>query len=175
MVSDPREAERTILERRADELARVETEQEAADHLDLVVVRCGGTDYGLETRRVREIQPLRHVTPLPHAERAWAGLINLRGAIYAVVALAHYLGPAGDPSVAAQVVIVGSAGNEIGLLVDETLGAERVRSQDLRPPPDAGSPRASVILGLTSRMLPVLDVEAILDDPRLSTATREES
>lgn len=171
MRPDLREAERRILERRADQLARIDSEEDAADDLELVVVRCGGTEYGLETRHVQEIQPLRHVAPLPQNEGVWAGLINIRGVIYAVLWLARYLGATADPPTVQQVVILGSAEDAMGLLVDETLRVDRVRVGDLRPPPDSGSSRPSAVRGMTPSMLPVLDVEAILDDPDLSGPT----
>lgn len=175
MATDGGEAERRILQRRALDLARVEIEQEAADDLELVRVRCGRADYALETRWVREIQPLRRLTPLPGAHRAWAGLMNLRGAIYAVLGLARYLEIEEEQPPVPQVVILDAGRDAIGLLVDDTIGADRVGVDDLRPPPDTGSSRRSVVRAMTPAMIAVLDIEVILDDPDLSADMREES
>lgn len=169
------EAASRLLEQRAIALARPPADDGGDDHLEMIVVGCGSERYGLETRWVHEVQPVEQLTAVPGAPRVWAGLINLRGNIHPVLDAARYLGLEADPSATPQVVLIGPAQDTVGLLVDDVVGLERVAADDVRPPLDAGPARPGAVRGVTSEMVPILDVETILNDPFLENENREES
>lgn len=164
----PEAALRRILAERASALARPQAPEVDRDSIGIVVVRCGAERYGLEMRWVQEVHPVGHLTPVPGAGDSWAGLMNLRGVIYGVLDAIRYLElQEADRSPAPQVLIVGSAQDALGLLVDEVLGLERVPAGEVRPPLNTAPSRPGVVSGVTTAMVPMIDVEAILGDPLL--------
>lgn len=68
---------------------------------------------------VKEIEDLGGLTTLPGIPDMWAGLVNLRGSVYPVLALASYLQLGRQEAVeGAKVVVLAAAGMEVALLVD---------------------------------------------------------
>ncbi|RMH40153.1 MAG: chemotaxis protein CheW [Deltaproteobacteria bacterium] len=57
---------------------------------NVIVVAIGGHRYAIELRWVREVTSLGHVTPVPRAPDAVAGVVNVRGAIVPVLRLPHF-------------------------------------------------------------------------------------
>ncbi len=52
---------------------------------NVLVFSLGGSKYAIELRWVREVMPLGHITPVPHAPAEIAGVTNCRGAIVPVL------------------------------------------------------------------------------------------
>ncbi len=170
------EVERRILEERARRLAQPPVTPTAGETVDLVVVVLGGERYGIDVRAVQEVFPCDEVTPLPGVPPFWLGLVNLRGHLYPLLDLPAYLGlpsqPAGKAEertrLAGQVVLVAASGLEIGLRVDDVPEVRQVPRSDIGPSlvEAAGAVRVYT-LGVTSDLLAVLDIAALLADPRL--------
>jgi chemotaxis signal transduction protein len=89
-----------ILAERARALAVPLRVGEAAETVDLVVLRIGPEGYGLDTRFVVEVQPLAGLARVPGLPALWAGVANIRGTLWPVLDLGYYLGlPSGrEPS-----------------------------------------------------------------------------
>ena len=81
----------TILEARAQALAQPPPTAPAEDVMSLVVLALGAEKYGIDIRSVVEIQPAGPITRLPGVPPMWLGLTNLRGRLYPVLDLCHYL------------------------------------------------------------------------------------
>ena len=97
-----------MLELRARALAR-QPESTAGDRavLEVVVFRLGGETYALEITHVREVHPLRGLTPLPGVPPFVAGLVNVRGEILSVVDLRDFFGlPAGETTDRNRVIVL---------------------------------------------------------------------
>lgn len=123
--------------------------------------------FALETTWVREVVPLRDLTPLPGTPAFVAGLINVRGHIMSVVDLKAFfeLPTRGLPDLN-RVVVVGNERIEFGLLVDSLVGMASVCLDDLQPAlPTHTGVRAEYLRGLTPQRLAVLDGARILGDP----------
>lgn len=164
------ETRRRILEARAAVLARAPETEGSARTVELVVLIAGDQRFGIALGHVQEIQPLRSPAPIPGTPPHWRGLINLRGQLYPVLDLAAYLGlraPGG--SEAEQAVLVRGAGLVIALLAVEVAEVRRVPAQDVLPSlSEALGPIAHWVLGVTPDLITVLDIEAMLADPRLA-------
>lgn len=173
---DTRGDQMRVLQDRAALLARSHSEEVAADEVEILVIRCGANEYGCEATRVQEVHPVERLTPVPGSTDLWAGIVNVRGRLYAVVDTRRYLGLAGgdEPSDVRMVLLLASE-DPFGLLVDDVLRLDRLPKADLRPPLNAtGSSRSGVVSAITTGMISLIDVDALLNDPLLSTKTRGE-
>lgn len=163
-----------ILEARARALARSSREDDLGPSLDLILVVIGEERYGLEIARVDEIQPLRGLAPIPGTPAFWSGIINLRGRLIPVLDLAVLLGlPStfkGEDSAIGRLVVVASSPNfTAALRVDEVAEVRRVPLSSILPA-SAGTSSAvrDLVKGVTSDLITVLDLDAVLADPRLT-------
>lgn len=163
------EQARAVLEERARALARVPARPPTASEvLDVVTFRLADRDYAIELGHVRRIIPLIEITPVPGAPDVFAGVINLRGEILAVIDLGRLLGAAaGRRTVPTHVLVLGGERNEFGLLADAVGEVMALRTDDvLELPGNTGIDRAG-LRGLTESGLIVLDGDALLRDDRL--------
>jgi purine-binding chemotaxis protein CheW len=109
----------------------------------LVVCALGGEEYGLPVGQVREI--VRYSEPRPVAsDLPWMrGVVSLRGRLVPVHDLATRLGlrPASDagapapPPPTAKLVIVETASEPVGVLVDDVVEVLTVDEAQLEPVP----------------------------------------
>jgi purine-binding chemotaxis protein CheW len=165
---------RSILEERAKQLAKF-TEVKSEEAMQLVVFSLANETYAIATDYVREVQPLRDVTPVPCTPRFVVGVINIRGAIYSVIDIREFFGlPQREVGDLTKVILVNAAGLEVGILADDVLGAKSIPLTDIRPPLDThGGAKEGYIAGVTRDMLIILDLEALLRDERV--IVREEA
>src|SRR5690349_2115527 len=82
---------RAILAARAAALSapRVVEEDSRAGH-DVLEFTLAYERYGVESRCVREVHPLRDLTPVPCTRRFVLGIVNIRGRIVSVVDLRRF-------------------------------------------------------------------------------------
>ena len=96
--------------------------------------RVGATEYLLDVHEVQEIVASPQPVSVPLAPPAVAGLINLRGRIFAAVDLRALLGePAGPP--AALGIVISANGEAFVLLADEVHDVLEVSPTMFRQPP----------------------------------------
>ena len=82
-----------VLHARALALARRPVEAPAAGSLvELLEFKLGHERYAVETRHVREVHPLRNLTPLPCAPAFVRGIVNVRGRITAAFDIKRFFG-----------------------------------------------------------------------------------
>lgn len=174
------EAEQRILEERARRLAQPPETPVTGETVDLVVLVLGAERYGVNVRNVLEVLPFDEVTPLPGVPAFWAGLVNLRGHLYPLLDLRTFLDlPARPPApkenggdqAARNVVLVAAHGLDAcaGLLVDDVPEVRQVlRSEIGASLVEATGPARPLILGVTSDLLAVLNIETLLADARLT-------
>jgi purine-binding chemotaxis protein CheW len=166
------EPTRRILEERARALAGALVAEEPADTVELVVLTVGSERYGAEADRVREIRFLAELTPVPGTPPLWAGIVNVRGTLYPVLDLRRCFGlphpgaDAGDQ--AKKVALVSAAGLTVGLMVEDASEVRSVAADAIGPPLEGASAAVTAtVRGVTDDLLAILDVEALLADPRL--------
>jgi purine-binding chemotaxis protein CheW len=165
-----REAGSRVLRERARVLARSTPAPLPPESLlQVLEFRVADEDYAIAARYVEEIGPLKDVTPLPGTPPFFAGIVNLRGRILAVVNLRIFFSlPGAGIADLHQIVIVRGPDFELGLLADVVHGLRTVPLTELHPPPaGAEDRRAACIQGVSRRGLIVLDLPKVLSDPRL--------
>jgi len=159
-----------VLQDRARVVARAPLPEMTEDTIEVVVVALEAERYGLETARVSEIQHLGPVAPVPGLASLWVGLVNIRSQLVPLLDLRAAMGltPLAKGDLDGQVVLVEAGGVRAGLLVDEVLKVERLpRTAIGASLSNTPSSRRKVTQGLTPALLTVLDLEALLTDPRL--------
>jgi chemotaxis signal transduction protein len=95
--------------------------------------------------------------------------VNLRGSVFAVLDLARYLSlPNIDAPSDTAVVLVTAGDMTVGLLSDDVPEVFRIAMALVVPPlahPTSGQTKA--ISGVTADLISILDLDAVLSDPRL--------
>ena len=166
---------RAILDERARALARVPGRADAvAAGPRVAIFTIGGERFAIEARHVLRVFRAPELTPIPGAPAEYAGAINHRGEILAVLDLGRMLGvgpgegPRDGPG---WILVLGDDRGELGALVDavlevRTLGAGEVLDRT----GEADRSVADVhdyVLGVTGDALILIDGGALLRDDRL--------
>jgi len=112
-----------------------------------LIVKGGGTCFGVPQRLVREIVPARRVTRLPGAPEAVRGLLNVRGALVTVLDLAAHFAVGRCETPDAPVVIAVTEGRTLGLLVDDVLEVAPLSEGDVLPAAPGDRARGASSLG----------------------------
>jgi purine-binding chemotaxis protein CheW len=159
-----------ILRDRAQALARPPAAAPAAGTLlELLEFRLAQERYAVETKYVREIHPLKDLTPLPCTPPFVLGIVNVRGRILPVLDLKKFFDlPEPGLTDLHRVILVRGHGLELGLLADATVGVHSIPVESLQPSlPTLTGIRADYLKGVTAGRLVVLDLARILTDPKI--------
>jgi purine-binding chemotaxis protein CheW len=141
--------------------------QNMADQNDVVAFRIGEQDYCIDIDVVREIRGWSPTTVLPHAPDYVTGVINLRGAVVAVVDLASRLGLGRSVATPRHVIIIVALGSQtVGLLADVVSDILGIQETSMKPVPDVAAEAVdafitSLITLEDGRMLRKLDLRQI--------------
>lgn len=161
---------RTILRARAQVLAREPASpQQSADHIEVIDFVLAYERYAVESAYVREIYPLKELTPVPCTPRHVAGIINLRGQILTVLDIKKFfdLPDKGLPDLN-KVIVLRSATMQFGILADEILGTRRIAPSALQASlPTLTGVREAYLRGVTPDRAVVLDAAKLLSDEKL--------
>jgi purine-binding chemotaxis protein CheW len=138
----------------------------------LVVFTLGSEEYALPIRQVHEI--IRYTEPRSvAAESGWVrGVISLRGKIVPVYDLAARLGLEADADRAegGKIVIVETATDMAGVIVDDVEEVLTVEDAQLDAVPAAGSASIEAIAKIDDRLVILLDPEGIFAGADLAAA-----
>lgn len=159
-----------VLQERARALARVPEVEEKGEVAQVVAFSLGQETYAVETAFVGEIHPLVEITPVPCTPEFVVGVVNLRGRILSVVDLQCFLGlaPVARED-SAQIITVHATDLEVGLLVSQVHSVRTLLLDDLEPTlPTATRIAAEYTRGVTPDMLVLLDLEALMNDDRMT-------
>jgi purine-binding chemotaxis protein CheW len=165
------EQAKAVLDARAEALGRRPTPVAASGtFLDVVRFGLGKERYAIETRYVREVIQLAHLTPVPGTPTFFAGVTNLRGNVTAVVDLRSFFDVAAKALIDfACVIVLGDTRSEFGILADEIYGQGELNCGELSDPHDAlPEGGRDLVKGVTKSVEILLDGAALLDDPRLT-------
>jgi purine-binding chemotaxis protein CheW len=164
------EERKKILKQRAAILAREEDANQVVQaRLEVIEFVLAYERYAIESSWVREVYPLKEITPLPGAPAFVLGIINVRGQIVSVVDMKKFFDlPAKGLTDFNKVIIIGDGNIEFGLLADAVPGVRQIPCDEIQPPlPTQTGVRAEYVRGLTADRLVVLDVARILADPAI--------
>jgi len=163
----PEKMQSTLLER-ARALAK-SSDVETSEGMPLVVFSLATETYGIPTDYVRDVQPLRQITPVPCTPDFVVGVINIRGSIYSVIDIRSFFGvPAKEITSATKVIVVDTEELQVGILADDVSGAMSVPRDEINPPLAAQATiKEEYIEGVTNDMLIILNLEALMQDERI--------
>lgn len=159
-----------ILRARARALARPpEHAPPAETMLDVLEFRLAQERYALETRYVREVHPLKDLTPLPCTPPFVLGIVNVRGRILPVIDFKKFFDlPEQGLTDLHRVILLEGNDMEVGLLADAIVGVRSIPVDSLQPSlPTLTGIRNEYLKGVTAERLIVLDVARILADPKI--------
>ncbi|MRJ01884.1 MAG: purine-binding chemotaxis protein CheW [Epsilonproteobacteria bacterium] len=91
---------------------------------------------GIDIKNVTKISKRLDITPVPKTPEHILGVMNLRGNIVPVVNLKKMLGlPKADQSDQEFILIIDSVIGNIGLLIDQVVGAITIEEEEIQPAP----------------------------------------
>lgn len=163
-LAPPRETWRRILKERARALAQPPAVESDAELIEVVALLLAYETYAIETAYVREVYPLKDLTPLPCTPPFVAGIINVRGQVMSVIDLKKLFElPDKGITDLNKVVILSDGDMEFGILADTILDVRNIPLQDVQ----AGLPtltglREEYLKGITADRLVVLDAQKLL-------------
>jgi purine-binding chemotaxis protein CheW len=157
------------LQERARKLAAEQQDGRTCEEIELLVFQLAWESYAVETGFVREVYPLKDLTPVPCTPAFVLGIVNLRGELCPVIDLKRLFGlPEAGITNATSAVILHDSAMEFGLLADVILGVQMLDTAELQPPPTIFSGiNATFLRGVTKDRLAVLDASNILAHPAL--------
>jgi purine-binding chemotaxis protein CheW len=169
-IGEESQAQRkALLRARAQALAREPTAPETGERLEVVEFLLGHEHYGIETSFVREVHPLREMTPLPCTPSFVLGIINLRGEILSVVDIRKFfdIEPQGLVELN-KVIVLRCATMEFGILADSVLGVRSIAVSGVQASlATITGMRADYLKGVTAGHLVLLDAGKMLTDRRM--------
>jgi len=164
------ELQLSILKNRARALAKeLCAPDDGLKALEIIEFRLAAETYGIESKHIREIYPLRDFTPIPGTPSFVLGLANVRGQILSVIDLKKFFNlPEKGLGELNKIIVVSSETMEFGILADSITGARMVLLENiLESPPTVSGIGAEYLKGITKERLAVLDMETILSDTRI--------
>ena len=153
------------------------TAPEAETFLEVLEFRLAQERYAIETRYVREVYPLKDLTPLPSTPPFVLGIVNVRGRILPVLDLKKFFDlPEQGLTDLHRIILVRGNDLELGLLADVIVGVRSIPVDSLQPSlPTLTGIRADYLKGVTAERLVVLDLDRILTDPKIIVHEEVES
>ncbi|MBE7555764.1 MAG: purine-binding chemotaxis protein CheW [Anaerolineales bacterium] len=150
----------------------------------LLIFRLNSERYSIEVAHVHEIYPREQLTPVPRTPAFVAGVFSARGRILSVIDLRTFFGlPASAPNHGraqaetnqTKIIVVANTDTtsettqvEVGLLVDEVIDVQTIFIEEIEAPlTTQDGIYAHHIRGVTSDLLVVLDLNALLSDKQL--------
>lgn len=156
---------RRTLDERARRLAAPASEQQERDVLVAAVFEVDGTPYGVDVSRVREVLPAGPVARLPDVGGALFAIRAVRGEILCLAGAGHLLG--GDVSAEPTgCTLVLDGESPVGLMINSDVTLVTLDEDDLHPVPS----RSPLIGAVSGSGVALLDVDAVVTDPRLVIA-----
>lgn len=171
------EAEQILRSRAAALARRPESGDGQGPCIEIVEFSLGQERYGVESKQIREVVPLRELTTLSGTPAFILGAVNVRGRILPVLDLKVFfeLPRQGLTDMNKLLVLEGAAG-ELGILADAIVGVSKLALRDLQPAlPTLTGARKDLLLGIAPDRTTVLHAEKILKDPRLRTRVQATS
>ncbi len=160
---------RGILRERARLLAQEPPPAPTGEVLVVVEFTLGAEHYGVKSRLVREVYPLKDFTPLPGTPPFILGLMNVRGQILSITDLNTLFGlPDSGLRNANQVIILQNPVREFAILVDTIVGMRTIPMAELQQDlPTLTGLAGEFVKGITPDRLAVLHGDKLLTDNRL--------
>jgi len=159
------EQTKKVLRDRAIKLAQeAEAEKTTEESMEVVEFLLAHERYGIESCHVREIYPLKEITPVPCTPPFVLGIINVRGQVLSVIDIKKFFDlPEKGLTNHNKVIILQNDKMEFGILADVVVGVKSLRLSELQSDlPTLTGIRAEYLKGLTEERVVILDAEKLL-------------
>lgn len=166
----PIELKKKILKDRAKKFAKeLSNKVNEAEDIEIIKFTLAYEIYGIETLYVREVFPLKGLTPLPSTPAFLLGITNVRGKILPVIDIKKFFNlPEKGLTDLNKLIILYSDGFEFAILADLIIGAVNIDLTKLQPAlPTLTGIRADFLKGVTNDGIIILDSEKISRDKRI--------
>lgn len=162
--SSPPQQEQSILKARAHTLAQAPEQAAATECIEVVTFLLAHETYGIETAYVREIHPLKDLTPLPCTPPFVVGIVNVRGQVISVIDIKKFFDlPEKGLFDLNKIIILSDGIMEFGILADAVLDVRSIPRQQIQPSlPTLTGIREQYLRGITADRLIVLDAYSLL-------------
>ena len=126
-----------------------ESEETQQSEIELLSFRLGGEVYAVLVADVREVLKSYHLTTVPNTPDYILGVMSLRGTMLPIIDLCKRFGLApGANDEKSRIVVVSSADEEVGLLVDRVTGVFRILPDEVKPVPENLEQGAEFLRGI---------------------------
>ena len=159
-----------ILKVRAKMLSQVRKEEDPdTEYIDVVEFSLAYEGYAVESSYVREVYPIKELTPVPGTPPFVAGIINVRGQILSVIDIKKFfdLQKRGLTDLN-KVIIIHDNAMEFGILADVVLGMRRFMLKEVQQSlPGFTGIRTQYLKGVTKERMIILDAGKLLSDKNI--------
>jgi len=129
--------------------------------------------YGIDVMQIREVLRCPEISPVPGAPPFMLGIINLRGAVVAIIdTRSRFNLPPHEVDDSSRILILETADHVVGFLVDSVSEVAELNSNDVEAAPDTGGRSTSrFISGLYKRdegLLILMDAGKLLSDDEMA-------
>jgi purine-binding chemotaxis protein CheW len=161
------ELKQQILKERALKLARKpDSEDGEEETFELIQFMLAHEHYAIEMSYVREVYPLKDMTPVPCTPSFVLGIISLRGQVISVVDIKEFFDlPKTEINNDFRVIIVKNDDMEFGILADSVVGETKIPinriQQDM---PSLKGIRSHYVKGVTRERLILMNIDKLLSD-----------
>jgi len=153
---------------RAQELSiEIEETEERSDTIDVVEFELAHERYGIESKWVKEVFPLKDLTPMPCTPGFILGITSIRGQIIPVMDIKTFFDlPSSGITNLNRLMIIRGDDLQIGILADIIESVRELEKSEIHEKPGAkADKRHDYIKGVTQDHLIILDAKKILTDP----------
>jgi len=156
-----------ILKERAKIFSReLEAKGEKDEYVEVLEFLLAHEMYGVELKYVREVYPLKELTPIPAIPAFVLGIVNVRGEILSVIDIKKFFDlPEKGLTDLNKVIILHSADMEFGILADSIIGVRNILLSELKTSlPTLTGIREEYLKGVTKEREIILDGGKLLSD-----------
>lgn len=153
-----------ILKARALALAQAPEQVEETECIEVVTFLLAYETYGIETAWVREVYPLKDLSPLPCTPSFVVGIVNVRGQVISVIDIKKFFDlPEKGLTDLNKVIILSDGVMEFGILADAVMEVRKIPLGKIQSGlPTLTGIREDYLRGLTAERLIVLDAYSLL-------------
>lgn len=158
------EKNKNILKRRAEKLAKsIESDDSAADSIEVLIFELGEEKYGIETKYISEVYPLKNHTLLPCVPSFVYGLANVRRKIVLIVDLKVLFSIPDDKTAPKKLIILGNDESGFSIVTDGLSEIQRISKDKLQTSlPTLTGVREDFLKGLMTDGTVILDGQKLL-------------
>lgn len=159
-----------ILHERAQRLAQEPRDAEdERETLEVVVFRLANELYGIESRYVEQVYPLRDYTPIPCTPVFVLGIVNVRGTIVSVIDIRKIFSlPESGLTDLNKTLILSDGNTMFGILADALVDVRKILVTEIQTTlPTMTGIRETYLRGVTKDGLIILEATTLLSDRQL--------